>query len=136
MGCRGSAGSILFRLRGEHAAVRHGPLEHRLFHRRHVPELCPVPTTAHARLYDADGASLDTQDWLVGPGQQITREIWGIFNGRVSADAATLDRGSRPAPERFQLFASRNTDPMEFKFDGLPAFTSAASTLSFPSGSP
>lgn len=91
-----------------------------------------VPTTAHARLYDAEGVSLDTRDWVVGPGQQITREIWGIFSGVVSEEAVSMTVDADQSLSGFQLFASRNTDPVEFKFDGLPAFSAGSSALSFP----
>jgi len=86
----------------------------------------------HARLYDAQGELLAQADWQPGPLEQVTREIWWLFDGSVIPDAAYLKLGSDKSFIGFELFLTPfdSTDP--FQFDGIPGVFWGGNTHCYP----
>ncbi|MBN2432289.1 MAG: RHS repeat protein [Acidobacteria bacterium] len=91
-----------------------------------------LTTTAHLTLFDAAGNILAEADWPVIAGQQITREIWALFDDTVYDQARHFQVSS---PERimgFELYLTRDPGAAPFQFDGIIGMTEGASRLYFP----
>jgi Leucine-rich repeat (LRR) protein len=98
-----------------------------------VSNLGTEDATLQAELRDAAGNQLVAADWPnpVAPGEQVTREVWWLFDGMVHDEAAWLKvEGDQPLLG-FELLLSRD-DGLPFRFDGLIGVNSGATDWIFP----
>ncbi|HQK88700.1 MAG TPA: hypothetical protein PLU25_13840, partial [Acidobacteriota bacterium] len=91
-----------------------------------------APATVSAELFDCAGVSLAVADWPVNPLQQITREVWNIFDGTVHADAGYMQANAPVNLLGFELFFNRTGLAAQFRFDGILAETAGRTRMVFP----
>ncbi len=91
-----------------------------------------APATVSAELFDCAGVSLAVANWPVNPLQQITREVWNIFDGTVHADAGYMQAGAPVNLLGFELFFNRTGLAAQFRFDGILAETAGRTRMVFP----
>jgi len=89
-------------------------------------------TSVHVELYDEIGTKLEEADWPVGVKEQITREIWFLFQGQEVPGAAYLEAGSDEKLMGFELYLTRDPESSPFQFDGVIGMTGGAELLYFP----
>jgi len=89
-------------------------------------------STAHLTLYDPAGNILAEADWPINAGQQITREIWALFNDTVYNEARHFLASSPERMMGFELYLTRNPGTAPFQFDGIIGMTEGATRLYFP----
>jgi len=97
-----------------------------------VSNLGAEDATLQAQLWDAGGNLLAEADWPepVAPGEQVTREVWGLFDGTVYDAAAWLKVAGDQPLLGFELMLSRDGGP--FRFDGLMGVNTGATDWIFP----
>jgi hypothetical protein len=98
-----------------------------------VSNLGDADALLQMELRDAAGNLLAEADWpeAVAPGEQVTREVWWLFDGTVYDEAAWLKvEGDQPLLG-FELMLSRD-DGRPFRFDGLTGVNSGALEWIFP----
>jgi hypothetical protein len=91
-----------------------------------------APATVSAELFDCAGVSLAVANWPVNPLQQITREVWNIFDGTVHADAGYMQASAPVNLLGFELFFNRTGLAAQFRFDGILAETAGRTRMVFP----
>lgn len=91
-----------------------------------------APATVSAELFDGAGVSLAVADWPVNPLQQVTREVWNIFDGTVHADAGYMQASAPVNLLGFELFFNRTGLAAQFRFDGILAETAGRTRMVFP----
>lgn len=87
------------------------------------------PALVMGDVYDASGRKLGYETWTLNPGQQMTREIWGLLDPAEYGTAAYLMLGSYERINGFELLLSRAAP---FRFDGLPAIRKPFRKFYFP----
>jgi len=89
-------------------------------------------TTVHVTLHDANGNVLEENKWPVEVREQITREIWWLFDGAQVANAAYLKATAPQQMMGFELYLTRDTAQHPFQFDGVIGMSGGAKKLVFP----
>lgn len=89
-------------------------------------------STVHVTLYDANGNVLGENNWPVEVREQITREIWWLFDGAEVPAAAYLKATAPQQLMGFELFLTRDTSQHPFQFDGVIGMSGGSKKLVFP----
>jgi len=97
-----------------------------------VSNLAEQPTQVNFTLRGLQGQDLAHSVWEVNPLQQVTREIWNVFDGTIFTDASYLQADSASSILGFELSLTRSDSGLPFQFDGLLGLSSGADLLYFP----
>lgn len=94
------------------------------------------PASVAFRLYDAAGATLRDTPWPANlqPLEQVTRNLWDLFEGIPVAGAATMMARSPQPMLGFELYLTKPEywGQRPYVFDGMPGTAAAGLHLCFP----